>query len=157
MRYKIVLIWIAFTLSACSVITEPRTPQPSAIGPTQTTGKTLTSTAAPAVKLTPTMCTGWQCLLSGVVYASTADPVNRMEGVEVKLSQQSNCSPTGGEHVAITGTDGSFAFDIYLHDTDSFLLQIELDNYEPASQLIGGFDCLFCSCPPFEIILQPEP
>ena len=62
---------------------------------------------------------------------------------------------TAGDHETVTGPDGTFAFDVYLHDTDSFLIEVEHDGYEPTSLLIGGFDCLYCSCPPIEIVLEP--
>jgi hypothetical protein len=122
----------------------------------------LSTTAAPPVPTatnTPTIdsldwCIGWWCTLRGVVYADTASPGNELEGVLVKLSQFSFCSPTSGEHETTTGPDGTFEFDVYLHDTDSFRFQAELEGYEPASKSFGGFDCLYCSCPPVELVLQ---
>jgi len=67
----------------------------------------------------------------------------------------SNCSPTTGQHETITGPAGEFEFGVYLHDTDSFRIEVEREGYEPFSQLMGGFDCLFCACPPIEVVLQP--
>lgn len=84
-----------------------------------------------------------------------SDSCGLIEGVLVRLSHTSYCSPTVGEHEIVTGPDGMFAFDIYLHDTDSFLIQVEQDGYEPASVLIGGFGCLYCSCDPLELLLEP--
>jgi hypothetical protein len=104
---------------------------------------------------TPTSCTGWNCTLSGFVCLDSGDSCDVVEGVLVSLSQSSYCSPTTGEHETITGPDGTFAFDVYLHDTDSFLIEVEHDGYEPASVLIGGFDCLFCSCPSVDFQLEP--
>ena len=103
---------------------------------------------------TPDPCTGWWCTLSGIVYADTAAPGHELEGAVVQLSQSSHCSPTKGHHETTTGPDGSFEFEVYLHDTDGFTIRVEWQGYEPASQSFGGFDCLFCSCPPFEIVLK---
>jgi hypothetical protein len=104
---------------------------------------------------TPTSCTGWRCTLRGVVYVNAAGSGNELKDVLVKLSQSSYCSPTSGQHETTTGPDGTFEFDVYIHDTDTFWIRVELDGYEPASQSLGGFDCLYCSCPPVEIVLQP--
>lgn len=104
---------------------------------------------------TPTSCTGWQCTLTGVVYVEAASPGNELAGITVKLLHTSNCSPTRGQHETITGPDGGFAFGVYLHDTDSFRIEVEREGYEAFNQLLGGFDCLYCSCPPVEIVLAP--
>jgi hypothetical protein len=104
--------------------------------------------------VTPDPCTGWWCTWSGVVYADAAGPGHEVEGAAVRLSQSSYCSPTKGHHETTTGPDGSFEFEIYLHDTDGFTIRVDREGYAPASQSIGGFDCLFCSCPPFEIVLK---
>lgn len=102
------------------------------------------------------MCTGWDCSIQGVVYASSAGPGNELGGVTVHLLHTSNCSPTRGEHETVTGADGTFSFPIYLHDTDSFRIEVAVQGYEPASELFGGFDCLYCNCPPLELVLQTE-
>lgn len=91
---------------------------------------------------------------SGVVYADAAGPGHEVDGLVVQLSQSSYCSPTKGHRETTTGPDGSFEFEIYLHDTDGFTIRVEQEGYESASQSFGGFDCLFCSCPPFEIVLK---
>lgn len=104
---------------------------------------------------TPTSCTGWECTLKGVVYVDVASPGNELAGVVVELSHFSNCAPTRGQHKAITGPSGEFEFKVYVHDTDMFRIQVEQSEYEAARQSVGGFDCLFCTCPPFEIVLQP--
>jgi hypothetical protein len=67
----------------------------------------------------------------------------------------SNCAPTSGQHETITGPNGEFEFEVYVHDTDMFRIEIEQDGYEAVRQSVGGFDCLFCTCPLFEIVLQP--
>jgi len=104
---------------------------------------------------TPTSCTGWDCTLKGVVYVDAISPGNELAGTVVELSHFSNCAPTRGQHTTITGPNGEFEFEVYVHDTDTFRIQIEQDGYEPARQSVGGFDCLFCTCPLFEIVLQP--
>jgi hypothetical protein len=71
------------------------------------------------------------------------------------LSHVSHCSPTRGQQLAHTGPDGRFGFEVFLHDTDTFLIAVEQNGYEPVRQSIGGFDCLYCVCPPVEIVLKP--
>jgi hypothetical protein len=114
-------------------------------------------TPAPTDIPTPDLseyCIGWDCAMDGVVYAGEAIAGNELEGVLVQLSQYSNCSPTRGEHEAVTGPNGEFSFEVYLHDTDSFRFNVDVDGYEPAQVSFGGFDCLYCSCLPVEIVLQ---
>jgi len=93
--------------------------------------------------------------LKGVVYVDAASPGNELAGTVVELSHISYCSPTRGQHETKTGANGEFEFEVYLHDTDTFQIQIEQDGYEVVRQSVGGFECLFCACPPFEIVLQP--
>jgi len=115
-----------------------------------------TPTVSPSPPPSPPLsCMGWDCTLRGVVYAGEAAPGNELGGVKVSLSHHSNCSPTRGEHEAITDTDGVFEFDVYVHDTDSFRFEIEHDGYKPAGVFFGGFDCLFCSCKNLEFVLEP--
>ena len=104
---------------------------------------------------TPTTCSGWNCSLEGVIYANAASISNELAGVTVHLKQISWCSPTKGEYETITGNDGTFKFEMYLHDTDTFWIELAVEGYQPVRQAIGGFDCLYCACPPMEIILQP--
>jgi hypothetical protein len=130
------------------------------VTPETTDIPTLAPTWTPIATLNPTQeffsaCVGWNCSLEGIVYVGSPSPGNQLEGIAVHLSQISCCSPTSGEHKAITGEDGTFAFAVYLHDTDTFLIKVQADGYEPVDRQIGGFDCLYCSCPPIEIVLQP--
>ena len=106
------------------------------------------------VQPTPTSCTGWMCEISGVVYMGTALPGNEAEGVIVNLSQHSWCSPTAGEQEARSGPQGEFVFDVYLHDTDSFVFQVDEVGFETVKVKLGGFDCLYCNCQPVEIVLE---
>lgn len=126
---------------------------PKKITPILITALPLTWTPYP-VK-TPTACSGWNCSLEGVIYANTASLSNELTGVKVHLQQISWCSPTKGEYETITGTDGKFRFKVYLHDTDTFWIELAVEGYQPVRQAIGGFDCLNCACHPSEIILQP--
>ena len=113
----------------------------------------ITPTDVPTLDLMD-YCIGWDCALDGVVYAGEASAGNEMEGVVVQLAHGSNCSPTEGQHETVTAPDGGFSFDVYLHDTDSFRFSVEMAGYEPALVSFGGFDCLFCACPPVEVVLQ---
>ena len=77
-----------------------------------------------------------------------------MAGVAVSLRQISWCSPTSGQHQTTTGVDGKFVFSVFVHDTDSFKVGGEIEGYEPGQQLFGGFNCLYCHCPPIKILLR---
>ena len=111
-------------------------------------------TSVPATA-TPDPCTGWRCTLEGVVHADAASSGNALAGTLVALSHVSNCSPTRGQYETTTGPDGGFGFEVFLHDTDTFLIQVERDGYKPVRRSVGGFDCLYCACPPVEIVLEP--
>ncbi len=54
-----------------------------------------------------------------------------------------------------TDLDGSFAFGVYLHDTDSYTFRTEKDGYESGEYSMSGFDCLLCGCGAIEISLVP--
>lgn len=123
------------------------------LGESITTTETITP-AKPAASATPTYCVGWNCEIEGVVYLGSADPGNELEGAQVKLSQISWCSPTAGEQETQSGPNGIFAFEIYIHDTDSINMQVDLEGYQMEKVKFGGFDCLFCSCPLVEIVLE---
>lgn len=127
-------------------------PPPPGIGPPQPppeSGPTGRSTA------TPDPCTGWNCALEGVVYTGAVGSDHTLAGIPVELSHLSYCSPTRGEHRTIADAGGGFRFEVFLHDTDRFWIQVARDGYEPVRQSIVGFDCLYCTCPPLEIVLQP--
>lgn len=127
-------------------------PPPNAVStpqPPPHSGSTGGSTA------TPDPCTGWNCTLQGVVYSGAAGRENTLAGIQVELSHLSTCSRTRGQHEATTGPEGDFGFELFLHDTDTFSIRVEREGYEPARRSIGGFDCLYCACPPLEIVLQP--
>jgi hypothetical protein len=116
----------------------------------------VTITPEPSQVSSPTPgCYMWKCTLQGVVYAEEIGPSSELEGVEVRLSQYSNCSPTKGEHITKTGPDGEFEFEVLIHDTDGFTFEIEETGYEPYKNKFGGFDCISCSCSSMEIVLEP--
>mgnify|MGYP001108072232 FL=1 len=130
------------------------------LGPARQPTRAPDPIETPALLLDPThefmqRCTGWICSLEGVVYANEATPGNELAGVTVLLQQVSWCSPTSGEHETVTDSDGRFGFEVYLHDTDTFWIEIALEGYQPLRQAMGGFDCLFCGCDPMEILLIP--
>lgn len=81
---------------------------------------------------------------------------NAIEDVEIQLSQFSYCSPTTGQQATLTDSDGKFAFDVYLHDTDSLAVRVELEGYQTAEYSMSGFDCLYCGCGPIELVLTPS-
>jgi hypothetical protein len=138
------LTGVLFLLVGCTPFPEV-TPSPDA----EATPRVVASA-------TPTSCAGWTCTLQGTVYVDAVRTGSELPGVPLRLSHVSYCSPTEGEHETVTGLDGRFHFNVYLHDTDTFWFDVEEEGYEPVRLSMGGFDCLFCICPPVEIVLQPQ-
>jgi hypothetical protein len=114
------------------------------------------STPNPIPSPSPTSCTGWHCEITGIISMGTAEPTNQLVSETVTLSQISWCSPTSGEQETQLDMDGRFSFEVYVHDTDSFNIYVDIEGYHPEKIQFGGFDCLYCSCPPIEIILEVE-
>ena len=131
------LILFALFLTACAAEPTPIEPTPAEATPT------------------PDPCTGWTCTLEGVVYLNESASGNELAGIPVNFKQVSNCSPTKGEYQAITGEDGRFSFEVFLHDTDGFVFEVNSEGNQPARVKFGGFDCLYCACDPVEIVLTP--
>ena len=102
--------------------------------------------------ITPTQCTGWICALDGKIILPEGVDVD-IPIKEIEFEQISNCSPTRGVQVIPVMDDGSFTIDVYLHDTDSFVIAADAAGYEPVRNTFGGFECLYCSCVPIEIPL----
>ena len=91
---------------------------------------------APALTVVPTEglppshtpnpdCSGWWYTLSGTVYSGAANSGQEVADATVTLGQTSHCSPTSGQYTVTTKPDGKFAFQVYLHDTDSFFSRRE--------------------------------
>lgn len=117
-------------------------------------GHEPTSTSVLATA-TPDPCTGWTCTVQGIVYVGAASSGNESAGTLVELKQVSFCSPTRGQHQTRTDDSGRFEFEVFIHDTDRFWIQIDQNGYAPVRRAVGGFDCLYCACPPIEIVLEP--
>ena len=115
-----------------------------------------TTPTNPMLSPTPTSCTGWNCEITGIVSAGTAESSDKLVSETVTLSQISWCSPTSGEQETQLDVDGKFSFEVYIHDTDSFNIYVDIEGYQPEKIQFGGFDCLYCKCPPIEIILEAE-
>src|SRR5665648_80868 len=142
----IITALFVFTLSACGKITGNEIQQ-------VVETPTLTPTTVPT--FSPDSCTGWWCTISCVIYNKGILPGNELEGITVAMRQISWCSPTSGQHQTTSGADGKFEFPVFVHDTDTFWFEVEMDGYESLQHSVGGFDCLFCSCPPIELVLKP--
>ncbi len=149
-------------LGACS----SGDPTPSVV-PTVTSTTLPTWTATPVVTQTPLALTptpapsavgdiGWR-QVKGVVYEGEATPGRELAGVRVECSQfsyfprEGSCAP----YQITTGSDGAFAFDLFVHDTDGIRVMAEKPGYEPAEGKIGGFDCVG-ACPFISLVLTPS-
>jgi len=154
LKMRVLIVCVCLFLSGCipQLNHADPTPQPDETPAPADTIPPISVIPSP----TPTMCTGWNCEITGVVYADAALPGNELKGISVNFSQTSWCSPTAGAQEALSGQDGSFSVNVYIHDTDTIIIQIDSEGYQPARIMFGGFDCLFCSCPPLEIVLTPE-
>lgn len=145
----IILVSIA-VLTACSAAPQPLSPT----APLVTPGPTSRPTTVLSQTSTPDPCTGWSCALSGTVYSGTASSGQELADATVTLNHSSFCSPTTGRYTVTTQSDGKFAFQVYLHDTDSFFFRAEKAGTQPAEKKFGGFDCLYCGCNTLELVLS---
>ena len=152
---------------ACDMVPKPLEAKPTQVPSLsniaiQTETPEFAGTSVQTAKATPpaltvlpgTECIGWQCPLKGVVYAGSASPGNGLEGVQVELAQVSYCSPTQGKHNTSSAVGGVFEFQVYIHDTDTFILRVEQPGYAVVEKRFAGTDCLYCGCSPLEIILK---
>jgi hypothetical protein len=108
---------------------------------------------------TPDPCTGWWCVVSGVVYTETASPGHELANAPLQLGQFSYCSPTSGQYGTLTNRDGSFEARLFFHDTDRVWIEVTSEGYASARWDSTDFDCLYCSCfaSPIEIVLHAAP
>lgn len=153
----VVCIAVTLLLAGCSS-TDLVTPSVT-LTPTSPPIWTPTLTVTPEVTFDPTQeflnsCVGWDCSMEGIVYGGKVATDNELGAITVRLTQHSNCSPTRGEYETTTGANGEFSFPVYLHDTDTFWIDVAADGYEPLRHTIGGFDCLYCRCAPIEVVLR---
>jgi len=144
-----IIFFLSLLLAGCNlnVIINRQLNEPAAPSTTPTN---------PMLSPTPTFCTGWNCEITGIVSAGAAEPSNQFVSETVTLSQISWCSPTSGEQETQLDVDGRFSFEVYIHDTDSFNIYVDIEEYRPEKIQFGGFDCLYCNCPPIEIILEAK-
>jgi len=145
------LLLLASCRPSKPVLNPPDTPSSLPARSTATTIPIEVPTSDPSLT-----CPGWSCTLTGGVVQGEAEAGNAIEDAEILLSQFSYCSPTSGQQVTLTDSDGKFAFEVYLHDTDSLTVRVELEGYQTAEESLSGFDCLSCGCGPIELVLTPS-
>lgn len=144
----LVLLLLLFT-GACTVpepaktgIPEPsRAPQP---------GNTL-QPASP----TPVGDIGWRTV-TGEVYVEAQGTGNELAGATIRCYQHSYSSPPERSctpHELTTGPDGTFEFELFVHDTDGIRISAEKAGYRPAEVKLGGFDCVG-ACPQLVLVLE---
>ncbi len=145
----VILVSIAMLTAGCGGTPQPSSPTIPLITP-EPTSKPATVLSQTA---TPDPCTGWWCTLSGTVYGGSASAGQQLANATVTLNHISYCSPTAGQYTVTTQTDGKFAFQVYLHDTDSFVFRAGKSGVPPVEKKFGGFDCLYCGCQPLELVI----
>ena len=95
---------------------------------------------------------GWR-KVRGTVYGSSSGVP--LSGVLVECSQfsyvprEGSCAP----YEIRTGPDGTFEFDVFVHDTDRITISAQMPGLEPAEQHLIGVDC-FAACPLVELELE---
>jgi len=95
---------------------------------------------------------GWRKIRGTIYGPSSGIPLS---GVLVECSQfsyvprEGSCAP----YEITTGPDGSFEFDVFVHDTDSITISAQMPGFEPAEQRLTGLDCL-AACPLVELELE---
>ena len=117
---------------------------------------TITS-LSPSPSPTIDPCTGWWCTATGIVYRSTVESSNELEGAIITLDQASSCSPTRGQQETVSGPDGKFEFsELFFHDTDGIRIEVAYEGYEITQWDTKPLGCLHCDCfvMPIEILLQ---
>jgi len=142
-----IVISLSLLLAGCHLYELPGEHQSESIEPRP---------SIPNLSPSPTFCTGWHCEINGTVSAEPAEPTNQLASETVTLSQISWCSPTSGKKDTQLDEDGKFSFDVYIHDTDSFNIYVDIEGYQAEKIQFGGFDCLYCHCPPIKIILEAK-
>lgn len=85
---------------------------------------------------------GWR-KVQGVVYAEKMAPDHEMAGALVTCSQTSyfpreaSCAP----YEITTGADGTFTFDVFVHDTDGINISAQKSGYKSTKFNMGGIAC----------------
>ena len=133
--------------------TETSAPYPAYQPPATDTSK---PTDAPSATPSPTPVgdIGWR-QVTGVVYAGAQAAGNELPGALVRCSHHSYSAPPEASCAPYrinTASDGTFEFDVYVHDTDGITISAEKAGYEPDEYLIGGFDCVG-ACPHGALVL----
>jgi hypothetical protein len=98
-------------------------------------------------------CTGWTCQVHGTVYSNSSDHGKELSGAEIILSHTSYCSPTRGQLEGMSNSEGTFSFEVFLHDTDLLTVEITAADHQSQTLTINGMDCLNCACFPLDIVL----
>jgi hypothetical protein len=121
--------------------------------PTDTPDPGNTPSATPSPR--PAGDIGWR-QVSGVVYAGAQAPGNELPGALVRCSQHSYSAPpetSCAPYRITTASDGTFEFDVFVHDTDGITISAEREGYQPDEYQIGGFDCVG-TCPHVALVLE---
>jgi cysteine-rich repeat protein len=111
--------------------------------------ETLTLASATPV---PTGDLGYRNV-GGVVYDASQGPTAPIAGAAVTYTQLSFLHPGSG--LATTGSDGHYAFQLYLHDTDSITFKASAAGFHVGSATFRGLD-LWSRLEPIDFALDPE-
>lgn len=155
---KLILVALAMMLIVvgCSAPEQTGTsiPEPASTAQsTDTPEPASTPSATPSP--TPVGDIGWR-QVSGVVYAGAQSPGNELPGALVRCSHHSYSAPpetSCAPYRITTASDGTFEFDVFVHDTDGIKISAEKAGYRLDEYLIGGFDCVG-ACPRLALVLE---
>jgi hypothetical protein len=100
---------------------------------------------------------GWR-KLTGIVHAAVPAPGHELAGARVTCRQFSNAPRSGtcAPHSITTGPDGTFEFDVFVHDTDRITVSASRVGYTADEITLSGVACQ-AACPEADLVLTPHP
>jgi hypothetical protein len=157
-RKNLILVALAMML----IIVGCSAPEPTGISipepantPQSTDTPELTNAPSATPSPRPVGDIGWR-QVTGVVYAGAQAAGNELPGALVRCSHHSYSAPpetSCAPYRITTASDGTFEFDVFVHDTDGITISAEKAGYQPDKHLVGGFDCVG-ACPHVALVLE---
>ncbi len=90
-------------------------------------------------------------VVHGKVYDASVGPSTPLAGATVRYAHYSPVNP-GGSGSLVTGADGQYAFDLFLHDTDAIQFTVEAPGFRTATAYTGGYELWSGPAPDFAMI-----
>ena len=90
-------------------------------------------------------------VVHGKVYDASVGPSTPLAGATVRYAHYSPVNP-GGSGSLVTGADGQYAFELFLHDTDAIQFTVEAPGFRTATAYTGGYELWSRPAPDFAMI-----